>query len=163
MPTRPVPDGTVTRAEAAKILGVREQQVTRLLAAGKLRRPTGRLDGRCWHHEVEALAAGRARRRRETERLLPEPPPILPMDQDATFVELMTAAEWRRAEPGEFVDAVGAAEILGVSVQYVGRLAAQGRLPWLPTGRLGGGPTRVYRRTQLEVIANARNGRRSRA
>jgi hypothetical protein len=50
----------------------------------------------------------------------------------------------------------GAAEILGVSVQYVGRLAAQGRLPWLPTGRSGGQPTRVYRRAQIEVIARAR-------
>jgi hypothetical protein len=41
-------------------------------------------------------------------------------------------------------------------VQYVGRLAAQGRLPWLPTGRSGGGPRRAYRRAQIEVIAQAR-------
>jgi hypothetical protein len=74
-------------------------------------------------------------------------------DQDATFEELMAAAGWTRTNPGPFVDTAGAAEILGVSVQYVSRLAAQGRLPWLPTGRLGGGPTRVYRRTQIEVIA----------
>ena len=39
---------------------------------------------------------------------------------------------------------------------YVGRLAARGRLPWLPTGRSGGQPTRVYRRAQIEVIARGR-------
>ena len=33
-----------------------------------------------------------------------------------------------------FVDTEGAAVILGVTPQYVGRLALQGRLPWLPTG-----------------------------
>jgi hypothetical protein len=49
-----------------------------------------------------------------------------------------------------------AAEILGISVQYVGRLAAQGRLPWLPTGPSGGGPKRVYREAEIEVIARAR-------
>jgi hypothetical protein len=50
-------------------------------------------------------------------------------DQDATFEELMAAAEWTRANPGPFVDTEAAAEILGVSVQYVGRLTGQGRLP----------------------------------
>lgn len=134
MSTRPVLEGTVTRAEAARILGVGQQRVTRLLAAGKLQRRTGRLDGRCWRHEVEALATARAERRRETEELLPRPSPILPMDR----------RHRRRAH------------ILGVSAQYVGRLAAQGRLPWLPTGRTGGQPTRVYRRTQIKVIARAR-------
>jgi hypothetical protein len=49
--------------------------------------------------------------------------------------------------------------ILGVTPQYVGRLAGQGRLPWLPTGRSGGQPTRVYRRAQTEVIARARTER----
>ena len=52
----------------------------------------------------------------------------------------MAAAEWTRANPGPFVDSEGAAKILGVSVQYVGRLAAQGRLLWLPTGQSGGEP-----------------------
>jgi hypothetical protein len=51
------------------------------------------------------------------------------------------------------VDTDSAAEILGVTPQYAGRLAAQGRLPWLPAGRLGGQPTRLYRRAQMEVIA----------
>jgi hypothetical protein len=37
--------------------------------------------------------------------------------------------------PGSFVDTDGAAKILGVTAQHVGRLAAQGRLAWLPTGR----------------------------
>jgi hypothetical protein len=44
----------------------------------------------------------------------------------------------------------------GGGVADVSRLAGQGRLPRLPTGRLGGGPTRVYRRAQVEVIARAR-------
>ena len=77
-------------------------------------------------------------------------------DQQATFDELMAAADWTRASPGPFVDAEGAAQILGVTAQYVARLAVEGRLPWLPTGRLGGGPTRVYRREQIQVIANSR-------
>jgi hypothetical protein len=77
-------------------------------------------------------------------------------DQDAIVDDLMAAAEWTRAKPGPFVDTEGAAQLLGVTPQYVGRLAAQGRLPWLPTGRLGGGTTRVYRRAQLEAIARAR-------
>ena len=38
-------------------------------------------------------------------------------------------------------------------------LADQGRLPWLPTGRSGGRPSRVYRRAQIEVIVRARRGR----
>jgi hypothetical protein len=98
-----------------------------------------------------------AQRRRvqqpETPRL------VLPPDQEASFEELMAAAKWTRHNPGHFVDTDGAAEILGVTPQYVGRLAAQGRLPWLLTGRSGGQPTRVYRRAQIEVIARARGGR----
>jgi hypothetical protein len=54
------------------------------------------------------------------------------------------------------VDTEGAAVILGWTPQWVGRLAALGRLPWLPTGRIGGQPTRVYRRARIEVIARAR-------
>ena len=67
----------------------------------------------------------------------------------------MLVAEWTRENPGPFVDTDGAVEILGVTPQYVDRLAAQGRLPWLPTGYSGGRPTRVYRRAQIEVIARA--------
>lgn len=80
----------------------------------------------------------------------------LPADQDATFEELMAAAEWDPASPGRFVDTASAAEILGVSTGSVIRLADSGRLPWLPTGQTGGGPTRVYRRAQLQVVASAR-------
>jgi hypothetical protein len=42
-------------------------------------------------------------------------------------------------------------------VQYVGRLAGWGRLPWLPTGRLGGATTRVYggRRSRSSPQAGA--------
>jgi hypothetical protein len=72
------------------------------------------------------------------------------------FDELMAAARWTRDNSGPFVDTGGAAKMLGETPQYVGRLAAQGRLPWLPTGRSGGQPTRVYRRAQIEVIAAAR-------
>ena len=165
MPTpSPLPDATVTRSEAAQILGVTETRVSRFLQAGTLQRATGRKDGRSWRHEVEALAAARAARREahqlEAERRRAEPPPrplpAPPADQEATFEELMLAAEWTRESPGPFVDTEGAAAILGCTPQYVGRLAARGRLPWLPTGRSGGQPTRVYRRTQIEVIARAR-------
>jgi voltage-gated potassium channel Kch len=82
-------------------------------------------------------------------------------DQDATFDELMAAADWKRGDSGPFVDSDGAAQILGVTPRYVARLAAQGRLPWLPTGRSGGQPTRVYRRAQIEVIARATNLRQA--
>jgi hypothetical protein len=58
----------------------------------------------------------------------------------------MAAAEWMREHPNAFVDSDGAAKILGVTPQYAGWLAAQGRMPWLPTGRSGGQPTTVYRR-----------------
>jgi DNA-binding transcriptional MerR regulator len=54
------------------------------------------------------------------------------------------------------VDTDGAAEILGVTPQYVGLLAAQERLPLLPARRSGEKQTRVYRRAQIEVIARAR-------
>jgi hypothetical protein len=67
----------------------------------------------------------------------------------------MLAAEWTRDNPGAFVDTESAARILGVTPQYVARLAAAGRLPGLPTGRAGAQPTRVYRRAQIEVIAHA--------
>jgi hypothetical protein len=49
----------------------------------------------------------------------------------------MLAAEWTRDNPGAFVDTESAARILGVTPQYVARLAAAGRLPGLPTGRAG--------------------------
>ena len=96
----PLPDGTVTRAEAARILGVTEARVSRFLNAGTLQRATGHLDGRSWRHEVEALAAARAARREarqlERERRRAEPPPRplpdVPPDQEADFEELILAA-----------------------------------------------------------------------
>jgi hypothetical protein len=112
--------------------------------------------------QVEALAAVREARRLELEQRRAQQSEssrlVLPSDQEATFEEMMAAAEWTRENPGAFVDTDGAAQILGVSPQYVGRLAARGRLPWLPTGRTGGAPTRLYRRAQSEVIARARSG-----
>jgi hypothetical protein len=111
---------------------------------------------------VEALAAAREACKFEVERRRaeqPESPRLgLPPDQEATFDELMPAAEGTRDNPGPFVDTEGAAEILGVTPQYVGRLAPAGRLPWLPTGRSGGQPTRLYRKAQIAVIARARLG-----
>jgi hypothetical protein len=100
---------------------------------------------------TDSLQQCESRERLERRALLRLQP-----DQDATFEELMAAAAWTRDDPGPFVDTDGAAHILGVTPQYVARLAVQGRLPWLPTGRLSGGPTRVYRRAQIEVIANSR-------
>jgi hypothetical protein len=80
-------------------------------------------------------------RQLERERRLAEPPPRplpdVPPDQEADFKELMLAAEWTRDNPGAFVDTESAARILGVTPQYVARLAAAGRLPGLPTGRAG--------------------------
>jgi hypothetical protein len=51
-----------------------------------------------------------------------------PPDQDAGFEELMAAPAWTRDNPGDFVDTAGAAEILGVMEQWVGRLASWGAL-----------------------------------
>ena len=119
-----------------------------LRAHGRL--PSRYVEAAAGLREAHPLAAGR--RQAEPPHLLPH----VPSDPDATFAELIRAAEWSRQLPGELVDAAGAAEILGCSLQYVGRLVAQGRLPWLPTGLRGGGtPTRVYRRIQVENIARA--------
>jgi hypothetical protein len=68
----------------------------------------------------------------------------------------MAAAEWSRDDPGPFVDVEGAAEILGVTAAEVGCLCDADRLPWLPTGRTDPHASRVFRRAQLEVIAQAR-------
>jgi hypothetical protein len=134
MSARTLPDGTLTRSEAAQILGVTETRVSRLLNDGQLQRATGRLDGRSWRHEVEALAAARTARRvarqleaqRRDAEPAPRPLPVPPPDQEATFEELMLAAEWTAENPGPFVDTQGAADILGVTPQYVGRLAFRG-------------------------------------
>jgi hypothetical protein len=159
-----LPSVVVTRTEAAQILGASPKRVTNMRWSGQLEPVTTphRKIGLFDRAQVEALAAAREARRVEAQRRRvqqPETPRlVLPPDQEAGFEELMAAANWTRDNPGHFVDTDGAAEILGVTPQYVGRLAAQGRLPWLPTGRRGG-PTRVYRRAQIEVIARARGGR----
>jgi hypothetical protein len=56
----------------------------------------------------------------------------------------MLAAAWTRDNPGPFVDTEGAAEILGVTPPVRRAAGGAGRLPWLPKGRSGGQPTRVY-------------------
>jgi hypothetical protein len=147
----------VSRAEAAEILSVLPRRITKLVKAGKLQHPpTGKVDGLVWRHEVEALAAARLESRLRRAELAVRPLPELPADQEATLEERMAAAEWTRDDPGHFIDTYEAASILGVSHVYVGMLAAKGRLPWLPTGRAGGQPKRVFRRAQIEVIARAR-------
>lgn len=120
-------------------------------------RARGRLDGRCPGRHGDSSAALREAGQLEVRRRRAEAPlalPDVPPDQEATFAELMLAAEWTRETPGGFVDAEGAAAVLGCTRQQVGLLAASGHLPWLPTGHAGGGrPTRVYRRAQVEIIA----------
>jgi hypothetical protein len=139
----------VTRRQAAQILGVSLKRVTNMRWQGQLKpvttphRKIGLLD----RAQVEALAAVREARQLGAERRRvrqPEPSrlALLPI-RKASWEDLMLAAAWTR-------------DNLGVTAQYVGRLAALGRLPWLPTGRSGGQPTRVYRREQIEVIARAR-------
>ena len=96
--------------------------------------------------QVEALAAVREERCLEAEQrraLQPETSRlVLPADQDATFEELMAAAKWTCENPGPFVDSESAAEILGVTPRYVGRLAAQGEAPVASDWALGRTPQR---------------------
>jgi hypothetical protein len=83
----------------------------------------------------------------ETRRPTREPYPI------RASARRLSLLRWTRSNPGSsLVDTGGAVVILGVTPQYVGRLAAQGRLPWLPTGR----SSPVYRRVAVEVIAQGR-------
>jgi hypothetical protein len=49
----------------------------------------------------------------------------------------MAAEGWTHDDPVPSLDTDDAAVVLGVTPQYVGRLAAQGRMSWLPTGRSG--------------------------
>jgi hypothetical protein len=82
---------------------------------------------------VKALAAKRATQREarqlRTERREAQPPPrtvSMPTPgQEATTEELELAAQWTRKNPGPFIDSDSAAPILGVTPQYVGRLAAR--------------------------------------
>ena len=71
----------------------------------------------------------------------PRPLPVLPPpDHEATFEELPAAAERTQENAGALVGTEGPAEILGLTPQNVGRLPANGRLLWLPTGRPAAGP-----------------------
>jgi hypothetical protein len=71
----------------------------------------------------------------------------------------MLAAEWTGKNRGPYVDTEGAAAILGVTPQYVARLAAQERLPWgcRRVTLAGANPARVYRGRKLKVMTAARN------
>jgi hypothetical protein len=147
MPARPLPEGTISRVEAAEMLGVVPRRITRWVKAGKLQHPpTGKVDGLVLRHEVEALAAACLESRRRRAVLVERPLPDLSADQEATLEERLAAVAFTRDEPGPFINTAEAARILGISQVYVGMLAAKGRLPWLPTGRSGGQPARVYRR-----------------
>jgi hypothetical protein len=162
--TPPLPPDVVTRADAAEILCVGPKRVTNMRWQGQLEPVTTphRKIGVFDRAQVEALAASARRLEPEQRHAEQETSRFAsPPDQEATSAELKAAAEWTRDNPGPFVGTDGAAEILGVTPQYVGRLAGQGRLPWLPTGRSGGAPTRVYRRARREVIARARATRPS--
>jgi hypothetical protein len=71
MPARPrLPDGTVTRAEAAAILGVSPKRITNMRWQGQFELVTTphRMIGVLDRAQVEALAAARGARRLEAER-----------------------------------------------------------------------------------------------
>jgi hypothetical protein len=122
---RPLPEGAISRAEAAHILGVLPRRITKLVKAGKLQHPpTGKVDGLVWRHEVEALATARAEARRRRAEPVERPLPELPPDQEATLEERIAAADWTRDHSGPFIDTQEAAKILGVSHVLVGRLTA---------------------------------------
>jgi hypothetical protein len=130
----PLPSVVVTRTEAARILGVSPKRVTNMRWSGQLEPVTtpDRKIGLFDRAQVEALAAAREARQVEAERRRAQQPEtprlVLPPNQEASFEELMAAAKWTRHNPGHFVDTDGAAGIFGVTPQYVGRLAGQGRL-----------------------------------
>jgi hypothetical protein len=67
---KPLPNGVVTRAEAAEILGVSTKRVTKLRSAGRLgpATPPNRRSGLYWREQVEALAASRAEREASRQR-----------------------------------------------------------------------------------------------
>ncbi|MGH3501400.1 MAG: helix-turn-helix domain-containing protein [Nocardioidaceae bacterium] len=79
--------------------------------------------------------------------------------RDAEFGHAVALERWARRSHisgGYWATSTEAAHILGVNRSRIGQLVAIGRLPELRT------PTRrrLYRRAQIEDIANARNLRR---
>lgn len=79
----------------------------------------------------------------------------LPRDQ----VEAVAVARWSAARTRSryFLDTNEAAQLLGVNRARVYQLTVRGFLPTVETGWRA--PARLYRRPQLEVIANARRQR----
>lgn len=81
---------------------------------------------------------------------------------DRDQVEALAARRWplgkgtRLEADSYWVTAPAAARILGVSRSRVGQLVDTGRLPYVRAAR----GVRLFRREQLEVIANARLSRR---
>lgn len=65
-----------------------------------------------------------------------------------------TQIEALAAEAADWIDTTQAADILGVNRSRVGQLVDAGLLPCERLGR-----RRVFRRTQVQVIANARRAR----
>lgn len=88
--------------------------------------------------------------------------PRLHRQLDRDQVEQLAAARWRRSTAGPddgtsyWVTSRQAAESLEVSLTRVGQLVDRGFLPCLRTP----GGHRLFRRSQVEVIANARLSRR---
>jgi excisionase family DNA binding protein len=116
----------VTYDEAAAILGVTTSTVTRLVQAGRLTRHRKRYK----HAALSRL--------------------------DVEALAAQTCSWYRAAAANDsdsyWVTGQRAAGVLGVNRARLGQLADAGRLPFL-AHRDG---TRLFRRHQLEVIANAR-------
>ena len=116
-PPRPILG--LSGAEGARILGIHEVSVARLVRQGVLHKPAGRQQYALDRDEVEQLAL---------DRYTPGPPYWL------------TSAE--------------AGEVLGLTPTSVNRLARAGKIPAVRHGRRW-----LYRRHQVEVLANARAAR----
>ena len=121
----------ITFKQAAAILGCSTSQVLRYAAEGRLSGRDGSRTHRRWEHRWIT--------RRAAEDLA---------------LELY---DWRKDRGPHSYWVVGkrAAEILGVNVSRLNQLATRGFLPFV----MHSDGTRMYRRKQLEVVANARDAR----
>lgn len=119
----------ITFEQAAAILGCSTSQVLRYAVEGRL--AGGDEPHRRWEHRWISRAA--------TEELARE------------------VYDWRKRQGDDsyWVTGKRAADILGVNVARLGQLVAKGFVPFVV--HVDG--TRLYRREQLEVVANARDAR----
>ncbi|MGH2777393.1 MAG: helix-turn-helix domain-containing protein [Actinomycetota bacterium] len=116
--------------EAAEILGCSRSTVYRLIKSGALRHGPRYAQRPLDREEVERLSADRWRRPRTGRR--------------------------RRWNSSYWITGPQVAELLGVGRARVAQVAREGRLPYVETS----GGDRLYRRRQVEVIANAMLARR---